>query len=97
MTSNTLKKSEFPHEQHQKHLKHSSILQLETETGILEGHSACSSYLEGEVAKLLLNPAILDPASQEILLAEVEPVFTEEDNKMLLAYAGTPWAPPYMR
>ena len=75
----------FHHEQHQKHLKRSSILELETETGTLQGHDACSSYLEGEVASLLLNPAALDPAAQDILLAEVEPVFTKEDNEMLLA------------
>ena len=75
----------FHHEQHQNHLKRSSILELETEGGNLKGHDACSSYLEGEVARLLLHPAILDHAAQEILLAEVTPVFTNEDNKMLLA------------
>ena len=74
----------FHHEQHQKHLKRSSILELETETGTLQGHDACSFYLEGEVVRLLLNPAALDPAAQEILLTEVEPVFTKEDNEMLL-------------
>ena len=75
----------FHHEQHQKLIKRSAILQLDTEHGTLTGHSACSSYLEEEVAKLLLHPATLDTAAQEILLAEVEPVFTDEDNRMLLA------------
>ena len=31
---------------------------------------------------LLLHPEILDPHAQEVLLNEVEQVFTEEDNQM---------------
>ena len=75
----------FHHEQHQKLIKKSSILELETEAGLLRGHDACSAYLEKEVAKLLLNPANLDQAAQDILLAEVDPVFSKKDNEMLLA------------
>ena len=52
------------------------ILNLETDDGILEGHAACSTYLQDKVAKLLLHPAILDPIAQATLLAEVIPVFT---------------------
>ena len=37
------------------------------------------------MAKLFLSPAVLDPAAQDVLLAEIEPVFTPEDNEMLLA------------
>ena len=77
----------FHHKQHQKQYKKFSILELNTETGTLQGHETCSTYLENEVAKLLLNPATLDPAAQDILLAQVEPVFTEKDNKMLPALA----------
>ena len=46
----------FHHEQHQKLLKKSAILELQTEAGLLQGHKACSTYLESEVAKLLLTP-----------------------------------------
>ena len=46
---------------------------------MLEGLDECSKYLVCEASKLLLNQA----EAQRILLAEVTPVFTEEDNKML--------------
>ena len=36
----------FHHEQHRKHCRRSSILKLETDDGILEGHAACSTYLQ---------------------------------------------------
>ena len=74
----------FHHEQHQKHLKRSAILKLKTEeNGLLEGHKACSAYLEGQVADLLIKPAFLNTAAQAILLEEVNQVFTEADNTML--------------
>ena len=43
---------------------------------MLEGHSSCSWYLEGHVANL-------NPAAQEVLLNEVQQVFTDKDNSML--------------
>ena len=58
---------------------------LETEDGVLEGHAACSEFLQQQVAELLLHPALLDPVAQDILLAEVDKVFTEKDNNMLTA------------
>ena len=70
---------------HQKHTRGTLILKLETEQGILEGHGACSEYLQRKVAELLLHPAVLDNEAQAVLLAEVDPTFTEEDNKMLSA------------
>ena len=73
----------YHHELHKKHLKKSSIVKLETEKGLLVGHDDCAEYLEDLVAELLSNPAQLDKISQEILLAEVETVITEEDNIML--------------
>ena len=73
----------YHHEIHQKLIKKSSILRLETEKGILEGHEACAQYLERSVGDLLLHPATLDAAAQEVLLSEVTPVFTEADNQML--------------
>jgi hypothetical protein len=75
----------YHHEIHQKLIKKSSILKLDTEVGILEGHQACAEYLENSVADLLLHPAMLDPAAQDALLSEVEPVFTDADNQMLCA------------
>ena len=62
----------FHHEIHQKNSKRSSILKLNTEEGLLEGHHACSDYLQGVIADLLETPAELDIESQNILLAEVE-------------------------
>ena len=37
----------FHHELHQKHVKKSSILKLETEEGLIQGHQACSEHLQG--------------------------------------------------
>ena len=73
----------YHHEQHKKQIKKTSILKLQTETGQLLGHDACSAYLEKQLASLLLHPAKLDPVAQATLLAEIEPVFTEADNKDL--------------
>ena len=75
----------YHHEIHRKHLKRSSILKLQTETGLLEGHDACAEYLENVVADLLLNPAGLDATAQEILLSEIETVVTDSENAMLSA------------
>ena len=73
----------YHHEQHVKHCKKSAILKLDTKDGLLIGHEACSDFLVGQVIKLLGEPAVLDPDAQKILLSEVTPVFTEEDNKAL--------------
>ena len=39
-----------------------------TPQGLAEGHDACASALEANVANHLLNPAMLDPLAQDILL-----------------------------
>ena len=75
----------YHHELHKKHIKKSSILKLQTGDILLEGHDACSEYLETVVSDLLLNPAELDSSAQEILLEEVIPTVTLADNSMLLA------------
>ena len=51
---------------------------------MLVGHDACAAYLEDMVGDLLLHPADLDVSAQAALLAEVRPVFTAEDNEMLV-------------
>ena len=73
----------YHHSIHQKCIKKSSILRLQTDAGILEGHKACAEYLEQSVASHLIQPAHLDPVAQQVLLSEVNKVFTEQDNKML--------------
>ena len=73
----------YHHEIHQKHLKRSSILKLQNETGLLEGHTPCAEFLEELVGDLLLNPAQLDHQAQEILLNELETVVTAKENDML--------------
>ena len=55
-----------------------------TEAGLIEGHEACSSFLESTVEELLLHPASLDSTAQQALLSEVEPVFTQKDNQKFL-------------
>ena len=71
----------YHHDLHRKSMKRSSILQLQTEKGLLEGHDLCSSYLEEQVANLLLSPAPLHPEAREALLGEVDRVFTDQDNQ----------------
>ena len=75
----------YHHEIHQKHIRKSAILKLETEQGLIEGHPACSAFLQKVVEDLLLNPAILDLVAQNTLLAEIEEQFTEKDNQMITA------------
>ena len=73
----------YHHELHKQSIKRSSILKLETEIGILEGHEKCAEYLESKVHELLDSPAALDESAQSELLKFVEKVFTDEDNEML--------------
>ena len=75
----------YHHAINQNLIKKSSILRLQTDGGLLEGHRACAEYLEQSVASHLLQPAALDPVAQQVLLSEVKEVFTEQDNKMLCA------------
>ena len=78
----------YHHELHkkQKQIKKTSILQLQTVAGLIEGHLACADYLEKQVEELLLQPHPVDLAARNTLLAEVQDkVFTELDNKKLLA------------
>ena len=74
----------YHHDLHRKQIKKSSILKLETPSETLLGHQACAEYLEQTVEDLLLHPAQLNQAAQDILLAEVLPVFSEADNQKLL-------------
>ena len=61
----------YHHELLSKVIKKTSILKLEAEKELLEGHDACASYLEKTVEDLLLNPAELDQPSQDFNLAEI--------------------------
>ena len=74
----------YHHELLSKVIKKTSILKLQTERELLEGHAACASYLEKTVEDLLLHPAELDLRAQETLLNEIEVVFTEEDNEKFM-------------
>ena len=78
------KTSIYHHELHKKYIKKASILQLMTEAGLIDGHNACSAFLEKTVEELLLFPAGLDSTAQQALLSEVVPVFTQEDNQKFL-------------
>ena len=74
----------YHHDLHKKHLKRSSILKLETDNGLLEGHDDCASFLESQVGHLLLNPGVLDIVARDIMLNEIDPVFSAQDNQKLL-------------
>ena len=73
----------FHHDLHKKHVKRSSILKLQTEAGIIEGHQECSSFLENQVQNLLLNPGKVDRSARDIMLNETDQVFNEKDNDKL--------------
>ena len=75
----------FHHGLHSRFQKRSTTTKLTTPNGSVEGHCACAKGLEENVKNHLLNPAPLGPFSQNILLAEVLPSFTEGDNEMLLS------------
>ena len=46
----------YHHELHQKHIRKSSILQLEDGNDVVKGHDACAALLENAVQELLLHP-----------------------------------------
>ena len=74
----------YHHELHQKVLKKSCILRLQTEDNMIEGHDKCAEYLEKTVEDLLLRPAELNQSAQDSLLKEVKVVFREKDNQEFL-------------
>jgi hypothetical protein len=74
----------YHHDLHKKHLKRCSILKLQTDGGVIEGHAQCAAFLESQVGNLLLNPGVVDLAARDTMLNEVEVVFSEEDNRKLL-------------
>ena len=77
------KVSIFHHSQHQQFQKRSSILTFNTPQGTVTGHDACALALESNVADHLLHKANLLPAAQKILLKEIQPSFTDDDNAKL--------------
>ena len=81
-----MNKQEFHHEIHKKHIKNSSILNLIDENNKkYSGHKECATLLENGVHQLLSGSPGLDKTAQSILLQEVEKVFTEADNQLLLS------------
>ena len=75
----------YHHEIHKKLIKKSSILKLETPSGLVEGHDACANFLEQEVKNLLLVDDGLENAAQSKLLEEITPCFTDADYALFLA------------
>ena len=71
----------YHHDLHRKKVRKSSILKLETPAGMLEGHEACSEFLQKSVEDLLLHPVELHHGAQAALLAEVDEFFTQADNQ----------------
>lgn len=75
----------FHHEQLYRTNNKSSITKLKTPMGVISGHKACAEFLNKEVATLLETEAELDEAAQDLLLDDVDEVFTAKDNEMLEA------------
>ena len=75
----------YHHALHKKHMKSSSILRLQVEDQILEGHQACADFLASQVEDLLLHPGHVDPQAWDIMLNEVCQVFTTKDIENLMA------------
>ena len=61
----------YHHEIHQKLVRKSAILKLQTPDGLLEGHDQCAAFLEREVKNLLLSDAGLDITAQSTLPASL--------------------------
>ena len=74
----------YHHELHQKHILKSSILQLDAPNENCRGHAECADFLERSVADILSGSPELNGKSQDILLGEVERVFSPQDNELLL-------------
>ena len=70
---------------HQKFIKKSSILKINTpDETTVEEHKECARMLEKSVEQMLSRPPNTNPQAQDVLLEEVEEVFTKEDKEMLL-------------
>ena len=74
----------YHHEILRKKVTKSAILELKTENGNILGHKQCSDFICNSVAELLENPFNFNSRNQEVLLEEVEEVFSKDDNNMLL-------------
>jgi hypothetical protein len=58
----------YHHELHKKGIKRTSILKLQTNDGIIEGHYGCASFLEQTVEDLRLHPwSCLGPALSDVM------------------------------
>ena len=68
-----------------KKIKRSSITKLITKDGIKDGHNECAQFLEDQVKDLLLHTSPLDQAVRDILLEEIDHIFTDKDNKRMLS------------
>ena len=75
----------YHHEKLFKTFERNKVDKLQLKGEIIEGHDRCAKHLDDEVRVLLGHPAKLDREAQRDLLAEVERVFTDEDNAMLEA------------
>ena len=70
----------YHHEIHQRLIK-----KLETSSNeSVTGHWECARYLEKSVEDILCGAPNINTQAQDILLEEVETVFTAKDNEMLL-------------
>ena len=70
----------YHHDVHNKKLKISAIISLETPNGPINGHEKCADF----ISNLLKNEFQFNTSSQKILLNEVDTVFTEEENTYLM-------------
>ena len=74
----------YHHEIHKKKITRSAILELELEHSPIKGHKKCSEYINNDVANLLENKFNFEERSKNILLNEIDEVFTEKDNDIIM-------------
>ena len=74
----------YHHEIHKKKITRSAILELESENGTIKGLKKCSEYINNDFANLLENRFNFDDRRKNVLLNELDKVFTKDDNEKIM-------------
>ena len=61
----------YHHELLRKKIKQVTIVNLDTENGLIKGHSTCTKYLENREMNLLLHNHPTDHTTMELMLEEI--------------------------
>ena len=74
----------YHHDIHKKKVTRSAITSLESPNRTLNGHKNFADFITQNVSDLFGNKFHFNESSHKILLNELDTVFTEEDNTMLM-------------